>query len=271
MRRARSRRWVLRPLCWFLKAVLLEPKNTVRKMRGFARGANMFAQLFARFQLSHIPPLQSYCRDCLHRLRSKFCLCILHVMCCSMLTAESFSIVNEKRTSSQGWQHATPTKSASPRYFIASVNRRVSSALFQFCDFMSLWYLVSADFGLLPFDGSSMRSSEPPKGQSVGGTCVVYDYGRAVGDKPPDMDLGDSVEAYITVKLVPFGRLSALRHSNRPPGCVARCAPVRQESWVECDKCERWFHTTCALFYEHVNDSTRTFWCPHCILDEKRK
>lgn len=40
-----------------------------------------------------------------------------------------------------------------------------------------------------------------------------------------------------------------------------------QESWVQCDHCERWQHQVCALYNGKRNEgSDIPHYCPHCIL-----
>ena len=48
---------------------------------------------------------------------------------------------------------------------------------------------------------------------------------------------------------------------------------VPEESWVQCDRCERWVHQICALFNTRQNTDQRSeFVCPSCtILDRKKK
>ena len=41
-----------------------------------------------------------------------------------------------------------------------------------------------------------------------------------------------------------------------------------EEAWVECDKCEKWFHQVCALFNGRQNEGGDvSFTCPQCCLD----
>mmetsp|Transcript_25091 Transcript_25091/g.60373 ORF Transcript_25091/g.60373 Transcript_25091/m.60373 type:complete len:1565 (+) Transcript_25091:76-4770(+) len=48
---------------------------------------------------------------------------------------------------------------------------------------------------------------------------------------------------------------------------------VPEESWVQCDRCERWVHQICALFNTRQNTDQRSeFMCPSCtIVDRKKK
>jgi len=48
---------------------------------------------------------------------------------------------------------------------------------------------------------------------------------------------------------------------------------VPEESWVQCDRCERWIHQICALFNTRQNKDQRSeFMCPSCtIVDRKKK
>lgn len=47
---------------------------------------------------------------------------------------------------------------------------------------------------------------------------------------------------------------------------------VHEESWVQCDKCERWIHQICALFNTRQNKDQRSeFTCPRCTIDERKK
>ena len=45
---------------------------------------------------------------------------------------------------------------------------------------------------------------------------------------------------------------------------------VHEESWVQCDKCERWIHQICALFNTRQNKDQRSeYTCPKCTIDER--
>jgi len=47
---------------------------------------------------------------------------------------------------------------------------------------------------------------------------------------------------------------------------------VHEESWVQCDRCERWVHQICALFNTRQNkDQQSEYCCPRCTIDERRK
>lgn len=47
---------------------------------------------------------------------------------------------------------------------------------------------------------------------------------------------------------------------------------VHEESWVQCDRCERWVHQICALFNTRQNKDQRSeYACPSCTIDERRK
>jgi len=47
---------------------------------------------------------------------------------------------------------------------------------------------------------------------------------------------------------------------------------VHEESWVQCDKCERWIHQICALFNTRQNKDQRSeFTCPRCTIEERKK
>lgn len=46
---------------------------------------------------------------------------------------------------------------------------------------------------------------------------------------------------------------------------------VHEESWVQCDKCERWIHQICALFNTRLNKDQRSeYTCPRCTIDERK-
>lgn len=45
---------------------------------------------------------------------------------------------------------------------------------------------------------------------------------------------------------------------------------VHEESWVQCDRCERWVHQICALFNTRQNKDQRSeYACPRCTIDER--
>jgi len=47
---------------------------------------------------------------------------------------------------------------------------------------------------------------------------------------------------------------------------------VHEESWVQCDRCERWVHQICALFNTRQNKDQRSeFACPRCTVDERKR
>lgn len=47
---------------------------------------------------------------------------------------------------------------------------------------------------------------------------------------------------------------------------------VHEESWVQCDTCERWIHQICALFNTRQNKDQRSeYTCPRCTIEERRK
>ncbi|KAL7561812.1 hypothetical protein ACA910_013348 [Epithemia clementina (nom. ined.)] len=47
---------------------------------------------------------------------------------------------------------------------------------------------------------------------------------------------------------------------------------VHEESWVQCDRCERWVHQICALFNTRQNKDQRSeYACPRCTIDERKK
>ena len=47
---------------------------------------------------------------------------------------------------------------------------------------------------------------------------------------------------------------------------------VHEESWVQCDRCERWVHQICALFNTRQNKDQRSeYACPKCTIDERKK
>ncbi|KAL7549755.1 hypothetical protein ACHAWF_013022 [Thalassiosira exigua] len=47
---------------------------------------------------------------------------------------------------------------------------------------------------------------------------------------------------------------------------------VPEESWVQCDRCERWIHQICALFNTRQNTDQRSeFVCPSCTVADRKK
>jgi len=47
---------------------------------------------------------------------------------------------------------------------------------------------------------------------------------------------------------------------------------VHEESWVQCDDCERWIHQICGLYNtRHDKDNTGAYSCPLCLLDKRKK
>jgi len=47
---------------------------------------------------------------------------------------------------------------------------------------------------------------------------------------------------------------------------------VPEESWVQCDRCERWIHQICALFNTRQNTDQRSeFVCPSCTIKDRKK
>jgi E1A/CREB-binding protein len=47
---------------------------------------------------------------------------------------------------------------------------------------------------------------------------------------------------------------------------------VHEESWVQCDKCERWIHQICGLFNTRQNKDQRSeYTCPRCTIGERKK
>jgi len=46
---------------------------------------------------------------------------------------------------------------------------------------------------------------------------------------------------------------------------------THEESWVQCDRCERWVHQICALFNTRRNKDQRSeFACPRCTIEERK-
>ncbi len=47
---------------------------------------------------------------------------------------------------------------------------------------------------------------------------------------------------------------------------------VHEESWVNCDDCNRWVHQICGLFNQRQNkNNSSTYSCPRCLLDRRKK
>jgi len=47
---------------------------------------------------------------------------------------------------------------------------------------------------------------------------------------------------------------------------------VHEESWVQCDRCERWVHQICALFNTRQNKDQRSeYLCPRCTIEDRKK
>jgi E1A/CREB-binding protein len=47
---------------------------------------------------------------------------------------------------------------------------------------------------------------------------------------------------------------------------------VHEESWVQCDVCERWIHQICGLFNTRQNKEHHSeYCCPVCLLDKRKK
>jgi len=47
---------------------------------------------------------------------------------------------------------------------------------------------------------------------------------------------------------------------------------IVEESWVQCDICERWIHQICGLFNTRQNkEHHSTYCCPLCLLDKRKK
>jgi len=47
---------------------------------------------------------------------------------------------------------------------------------------------------------------------------------------------------------------------------------VHEESWVQCDKCERWIHQICGLFNTRQNKDQRSeYICPKCTIEDRKK
>jgi E1A/CREB-binding protein len=47
---------------------------------------------------------------------------------------------------------------------------------------------------------------------------------------------------------------------------------VREESWVHCDRCNRWIHQICGLFNTRKNQDQRSeYVCPRCTMEERKK
>ena len=47
---------------------------------------------------------------------------------------------------------------------------------------------------------------------------------------------------------------------------------VHEESWVQCDTCERWIHQICGLFNSRQNKEHKSeYSCPACLLKKRKK
>jgi len=47
---------------------------------------------------------------------------------------------------------------------------------------------------------------------------------------------------------------------------------VREESWVHCDRCNRWIHQICGLFNTRKNkDQTSEYVCPRCTIKDRKR
>lgn len=47
---------------------------------------------------------------------------------------------------------------------------------------------------------------------------------------------------------------------------------VHEESWVQCDDCERWIHQICGLYNtRHDKDNSSAYSCPLCLLEKRKK
>lgn len=47
---------------------------------------------------------------------------------------------------------------------------------------------------------------------------------------------------------------------------------VHEESWVQCDDCERWIHQICGLYNTRQDkENTSAYSCPLCLLDKRKK
>mmetsp|Transcript_16450 Transcript_16450/g.23398 ORF Transcript_16450/g.23398 Transcript_16450/m.23398 type:complete len:1651 (+) Transcript_16450:347-5299(+) len=47
---------------------------------------------------------------------------------------------------------------------------------------------------------------------------------------------------------------------------------VHEESWVQCDTCNRWIHQICGLFNSRQNkDNSSKFSCPHCLCKDMKE
>ena len=47
---------------------------------------------------------------------------------------------------------------------------------------------------------------------------------------------------------------------------------IPEESWVQCDRCERWIHQICALFNTRQNKNQQSeFVCPSCTINDRKK
>ena len=47
---------------------------------------------------------------------------------------------------------------------------------------------------------------------------------------------------------------------------------LHEESWVQCDRCERWVHQICALFNTRQNKNQQSeYACPQCTIEERKQ
>jgi len=47
---------------------------------------------------------------------------------------------------------------------------------------------------------------------------------------------------------------------------------IHEESWVQCDDCERWIHQICGLYNtRHDKDNTSAYSCPKCVLQKRKR
>lgn len=47
---------------------------------------------------------------------------------------------------------------------------------------------------------------------------------------------------------------------------------VHEESWVQCDDCERWIHQICGLYNTRQDKENKSAYsCPLCLLEKRKK